>query len=154
MKSSHRHPPRAMTRSLVKSMSCLQCNSPSLRIRAVGHRSGVVCARETFCMEYSVLLNLTLSSDRLYDSMAENAPIVSVRQADAATMDMGVGHAGFVKLCRFLDMVPMSQSTYVTHMRAVTCANKLVGWTTHSPPFVASTEKLTHQSLKILSSTW
>ena len=36
----------------------------SLRIRAVGHRSGVVCARETFCTEYSVLLNLTLSSDR------------------------------------------------------------------------------------------
>ena len=44
----------------------------------------------------------------------------------AATMDMGVGHAGLTKLCRFLDMVPMSQATHTKHMLAVTCANKCV----------------------------
>ena len=49
-----------------------------------------------------------------------------VRQAVAATMDMGVGHAGLMKLCRFLDMMPMTQATYTKHMLAVTHANKCV----------------------------
>jgi len=31
-------------------------------------------------------------------------PFVVVRQAVAATTDMGVGHAGLIKLCRFTDI--------------------------------------------------
>ena len=72
------------------------------------------------------MLNSTLSSDRLDEATAGNAPFTVVRQAVAATMDMGVGHAGLVKLCRFFDMVPMHHSSYIKHMLAVTEANKQV----------------------------
>ncbi|KAK2190551.1 hypothetical protein NP493_76g02000 [Ridgeia piscesae] len=41
-------------------------------------------------------------------------------------MDMGVWHAGLTKLCRFLDMVPMSQAIYTKHILAVTYANNCV----------------------------
>ena len=92
----------------------------------VSHRLGVVSAYETWCTECDAVINSTLSSDRLDRSTAGNAPFVVVRQAVAATMDMGVGHAGLMKLCRFLDMMPMTQATYTKHMLAVTHANKCV----------------------------
>ncbi len=38
-------------------------------------------------------------------------------------MDMSVGHAGLVKLCRYLDMAPTHHSTYSTHVKAITQAN-------------------------------
>ena len=72
------------------------------------------------------MLNSTLSSDRLVSPAAGNAPFVVSRQVVAATMDMGVGHAGLVKLCRFLDMEPMHHSSYAKHMVAVSEANKEV----------------------------
>ena len=72
------------------------------------------------------MLNSTLSSDRLDNSTAGNVPFVMSRQVVAATMDMGVGHAGLVKLCRFLDMEPMHNSSYNKHMLAVSEANKEV----------------------------
>ena len=115
-----------MMSALVKGLACLECMSPSLKIRATSHRLGVVSAYETWCTECGAVINSTLSSDRIDGSTAKNAPFVVVRQAVAATMDMGVGHAGLTKLCRFLDMVPMSQSTYMKHMLAVKDANTLV----------------------------
>ena len=72
------------------------------------------------------MLNSTLSSDRLDNSTAGNVPFVVSRQVVAATMDMGVGHAGLVKLCRFLDMEPMHHSSYNKHMLAVSEANREV----------------------------
>ena len=116
----------SMMSALVKGLACLECMSPSLKIRAVSHRLGVVSAYETWCTACNTVINSTLSSDRLDSSTAGNAPFVVVRQAVAATMDMGVGHAGLTKLCRFLDMVPMSHATYDKHMLAVTYANKRV----------------------------
>ena len=83
----------------------------------------MVCAYETWCIEYSSVINSTLSSDRLDGS---NASFVAARQTVAATMDMGVGHAGLTKLCWFLDLVLMSQATYTKHMLALTYANKFV----------------------------
>ena len=112
--------------TLVKGLVCLQCSSPSLKSRAVNHRLGLVCAYETICTKCNAVLNSTLSSDRLDEATARNAPFTVVRQAVAATMDMGVGHAGLVKLCRFFDMVPMHHSSYIKHMLAVTEANKQV----------------------------
>ena len=41
-------------------------------------------------------------------------------------MDMGVGHAGFVKLCRFMDMEPLQHKSYSRHVKAVTAANLTV----------------------------
>ena len=114
----------SMMSALVKGLACLECLSPSLKVRAVSHRLGVVSAYETWCTECNAVINSVLSSDRLDCSTAGNAPFVVVRQAVAVTMDMGVGHAGLTKLCRFLDMVPMSQSTYTKHMQAVTDTNK------------------------------
>ena len=111
--------------ALLKGLACLECMSPSLKICATRHRLGVASAYETWCTECDAVINSTLSSDRIDGSTAKNAPSVVVRQAVAATMDMGVGHAGLTKLCRFLDMVPMSQSTYMEHMLAVKVANKL-----------------------------
>ena len=49
------------------------------------------------------MLNSTLTSDRIEGSTAGNVPFFVVRQAVAASIDMGVGHAGLVKLCRFLE---------------------------------------------------
>ena len=71
-----------------------------------------------------MVLNSTLSSDRLDNSTAGNVPFVVSRQVVAATMDMGVGHAGL--LCRFLDMEPMHHSSYNKHMLAVSEANREV----------------------------
>ena len=53
-------------------------------------------------------------------------PFVVVRQAVAASMDMGVGHAGLIKLCRFLDMKPLTQTSYTKHIHAICEANKIV----------------------------
>ena len=86
----------------------------------------MVCCLETFCTECGTVLNSTLSSDRLDNSTAGNVPFVVSRQVVAATMDMGVGHAGLVKLCRFLDMEPMHHSSYNKHMLAVSEANREV----------------------------
>jgi len=41
-------------------------------------------------------------------------------------MDMGDGHAGLLRLCRFLDMRPLSHKTFAKHLRAICEANKIV----------------------------
>ena len=78
------------------------------------------------CTTCGVVLNSTLSSDRTDKERAGNVPFVVVRQAVAATMDMGVGHAGLVKLCRFMDMAPIHHRSYARHVRVVTAAKMKV----------------------------
>ena len=41
-------------------------------------------------------------------------------------MDMGVGHSGLVKMCRFMNMPEMHHKTYAKHVRAITEANMVV----------------------------
>lgn len=41
-------------------------------------------------------------------------------------MDMGVGHSGLVKLCRFLDMPPVHHKTFARYAHAICDANKIV----------------------------
>ena len=53
-------------------------------------------------------------------------PFFVVRQAVAASMDMGVGHAGLVKLCRFLDIKPLTHTSFTKHVHAICDANNSV----------------------------
>ena len=46
------------------------------------------------------------------------------RSVVSASMDIGVGHNGIVKLCRYLDMNFITHTTYATHKSAVTDASK------------------------------
>ena len=68
-------------------------------------------------------MNSITTYDRLDNENPANTAFVVTRSAVAATMDIGVGHAGLVKLCRYLDMAPTHHSTYSTHVKAITQAN-------------------------------
>ena len=107
----------------MKGLLCLQCGVASLAIRAVNRQLGLVCGLETFCTSCQAVLNETLSSDEL--DGPGNKPHVVTRQVVAASMDMGVGHAGVVKLCRYLDMPSLHHKTFGKHARAVCDASKL-----------------------------
>ena len=72
------------------------------------------------------MLNFTLTSDRIDGSSSGNMPFVVVRQAVAASMDIGVSHAGLVKLCRFLNMKPLTHTSYTKHTHAICEANEIV----------------------------
>ena len=113
----------SMLSALVKGLACRECSEPTLKIRAIDRRLGLVCLFETYCTTCGAVLNSTLSSDRIDEEKAGNVPFVVVRQAVAATMDMGLGHAGLVKLCRFMDMEPLQHKSYSRHVKAVTAAN-------------------------------
>ena len=115
-----------MMSTLVKGLFYLECSAPTLKIRAVDRRLSLECLYETYCTTCGVVLNSTLSSDRTDKERAGNVPFVVVRQAVAATIDMGVGHAGIVKLCRFMDMAPIHHRSYARHVRVVTAANMKV----------------------------
>ncbi|KAK2180843.1 hypothetical protein NP493_423g02053 [Ridgeia piscesae] len=115
-----------MMSALVRGLACTECSEPTLKIRAIDRRLGLVCLLETYCTTCGAVLNSTLSSDRVEEEKAGNVPFVVVRQAVAATMDMGVGHAGLVKLCRFMDMEPLQHKSYSRHVKAVTAANMTV----------------------------
>ena len=116
----------SMLSTLIKGLRCLECGAASLIIRVADHRLGLVAAMETVCTECDTVLNSTLTSDRIDGSSSGNVPFVVVRQAVAASMDMGVGHAGLIKLCRFLDMKPLTQTSYTKHTHAICEANKIV----------------------------
>ena len=105
--------------TLVKGLLCLECGAPTLKIRAVDRRLGLVCLYETYCTTCGVVLNSMLSSDRTDKERAGNVPFIVMHQAVAATMDMGVGHAGLVKLCRFMDMDPIH--TYIKCKTRASC---------------------------------
>ena len=93
------------------------CGAASLVIRVIDNRLGLVAAMEAVCTECDTVLNSTLVSDRIDGSSSRNVPFVAVRQAVVASVYMGVGHAGLVKLCRFLDMKPLIHLVYETHKR-------------------------------------
>ena len=86
----------SMLSKLVKGLHSLECGAASLIVRVADHRLGLVAAMETVCTECDAVLNSTLTSDRIEGSTARNVPFFVVRQAVAASMDMGVGHAGLV----------------------------------------------------------
>ena len=115
-----------MLSALVKGLACLECSEPTLKIHAIDRRLGLVCLFETYCTTCGAVLNSTLSSDRINEEKTGNVTFVIICQAVAATMDMGVGHAGLVKLCRFMDMEPLQHKSYSRHMKAVTAANMTV----------------------------
>ena len=104
----------------------MECGAASLAIRVADHRLGLVAAMETVCTECDTVLNSTLTSDRIDGSSSGNVPFVVVRQAVAASMDMGVGHAGLIKLCRFLNIKPLTHTSYKKHLHAICEANKIV----------------------------
>ena len=102
----------------------MECGAASLAIRVADHRLGLVAAMETVCTECDTVLNSTLTSDRIDGSSSGNVPFVVVRQAVAASMDMGVGHAGLIKLC--LNIKPLTHTSYKKHLHAICEANKIV----------------------------
>ena len=116
----------SMLSNLVKGLHCLECGAASLIVRVADHRLGLVAAMETVCTECDVVLKSTLKSDRIEGSTVGNVPFFVVRQAVAASMDMGVGHAGLVKLCRFLDIKPLTHTSFTKHVHAICYANKIV----------------------------
>ena len=115
-----------MMSALVRGLACTECSEPTLKIRAIDRRLGLVCLLETYCTTCGAVLNSTLSSDRVKEEKPGNVPFVVGRQAVAATMDIGVGHAGLVKLCRVMDMEPLQHKSYSRHVKAVTAANMTV----------------------------
>ena len=112
--------------TLVNGLRCLECGAAYLVIRVADHRLGLVAAMETVCTECDTVFNSTLTSDRIDGSSSGNVPFVVVRQAVAASMDMGVGHAGLVNLCRFLNIYPLTQTSYRKHTHVICEANKIV----------------------------
>ena len=105
---------------LVKGLACTACQSSTL---AVDCALGVVCTLETHCTSCGEILNKTYSSNRIGGLKSSSAPFVVVRSLVSATMDMGVGHSGLVKLCRHIDMPAMHHSSFNTHMKEVTSTN-------------------------------
>ena len=41
-------------------------------------------------------------------------------------MDMGIGHAGLIKLCRFLDMKPLTHTSFTKHAHVIDNAAEVV----------------------------
>ena len=72
------------------------------------------------------MLNSTLTSNRIDGSSSGNVPFVVVRQAVAASIDFGVGHAGLIKLCRYLNIKPLTHTSYTKHLHTICEANKIV----------------------------
>ena len=108
---------------LVKMLLCPTCQCATLAVRAVNCSLGLVCKLETYCATCEDTVSSTLSSDRI-GGTAGNLPFVVTRSVVSASMDMGVGHSGIVKLCRYLDMNTITNTTFATHRSAVTDASK------------------------------
>ena len=114
---------------LVEGLCCTSCGCSSLAIRVGDSKLGLVSSLETYCTSCENVINSTLTSDRLGGQTAGNVPLVVNRSAVSATMDMGVGYSGLVKLCRYLDMDCMHHKTYATHVKEVAEANMVVATT-------------------------
>ena len=64
--------------ALVRGLACTECSEPTVKIRAIKRRVGLVCLLETYCTTCGAVLNSTLSSDRCDDEKAGNVPFVVV----------------------------------------------------------------------------
>ena len=115
-----------MLSALVKGLLCLVCHVDALAIRAVDHRLWAVCVFETYCTACGAVINNTFSSDRMDGFKSSRVPFVVTRRLVAASMDMGVGHSGIRKLCRFLNMPCLHHSSFTVHARAIVEACKKV----------------------------
>ena len=105
---------------------CATCedNVSSLSaMRAVNCSLGLVCKLETYCATCEDTVSSTLTPDHI-GGTAGNLPFVVTRSVVSASMDMGVGHSGIIKLCRYFDMNSITHTTYATHRSAVTDASK------------------------------
>ena len=111
---------------LVEGLCCTSCGCSSLAIRVGDSTLGLVSSLETYCTSCEIVINCTLTSDRLGGQTAGNVPLVVNRSAVSATMDMGEGYSGLVKLYRYLDMDCMHHKTYATHVKEVAEANMVV----------------------------
>ena len=109
---------------LVTGLPCPSCRSPTLAVRAVNCALGLVCRLQT-CTSCDGVVNTTYSSDRI-GGTAGHLPFVVTRAVVSASLDMGVGHSGIVKLCRYLDMNTVSQNTFDAHSQAIVEASMVV----------------------------
>ena len=98
---------------LVKMLLCPTCQCATLAVRAVNCSLGLVCKLETYCATCEDTVSSTLSSDHI-SGTAGNLPFVVTRSVVSASMDLGVGHSGIIKLCRYLDMNAITHTTYAT----------------------------------------
>ena len=60
-----------------------------------------------------------MTYERLGGKQPGNVPFTVTRSLVSVTMDMGVGHGGLQKLCRYLDMSCLHHKTYATHVKEV-----------------------------------
>ena len=107
---------------LVKMLPCPFCQCATLAIRAINCTLGLVCKLETYCVTCDEVINSTHSSDRI-GGTAGNLPFVVTRSVVSASMDMGVGYSGIVKLCQYLDMKAITHTSFATHRKAITNAS-------------------------------
>ena len=112
----------AMLPALVESMPCKSCRQCSVTIRVVNCELGMVCCLECVCTSCGEVNGSTKTSETIANSKSH----VVVRSAVSATMDMGVGHAGLMKFCRYMDMPVMHHSTYHSHVKIITAASMQV----------------------------
>ena len=110
---------------LVAGLPCPFCRNITLAVRAVNCALGLVCQLQTYCTSCHEVINTTYSSDRI-GGTAGHLPFVVTRAVVSASMDMGVGHSGIVKLCRYLDMNTIGQKTFDTHSQEIVEASIVV----------------------------
>ena len=80
-----------------------------------------MCLLETYCTSCESVLKY--SSDRVSGVAASNVPFVVTRSVVSATMDMGVGYGGLVRLCRHFDMSAMTSKMYTSRVKVVASAS-------------------------------
>lgn len=100
---------------LVAGLPCPSCRCNTLAVRAMNCALGLVCQLQTSCDD---IINSTHSSDRI-GGTAGHLPIVVSRAVVSASLDKGVGRSGIVKLCRYLDMNSLNQTTFAVHSQAI-----------------------------------
>ena len=81
-----------------------------------------VAEKESRYKTTEVHKDIDVDVDLIGGPQATNVPFVVVRFAVSATVDMGVGYSGLVKLCRFFDMPAMRHTTNITHQKTITDA--------------------------------
>jgi len=94
------------------------CRYKTLAVHAVNCAVGLACQLETYCISRDDIINSTHSSNRI-GGTACHLPFVVTRALVSASLDMGVGHSGIVKLCRYLDMNALNQTTCAVHSQAI-----------------------------------
>ena len=77
-------------------------------------------------LESEAVLKSTLTSDCNDELTSGNVPFVVMCHAVPAWMDMWVGYASLVKLCRFIEMKPLTFTSFMMHIHAICELNKVV----------------------------